>query len=358
MYLYKRRKKWWVEYTVAGVRHRFSTHASKLADAKFFAQSIDAAKCAPTLEDAMAILKTIWRERPTPSLPLAEAWENYGRIAKTVGKLSVTDKTLKDRRNRVSAFVRWAKQNAATVANVGDVTGQIAILYAQHLAAEKLKTKTRKNIITDLSTVWKILEKSSPSVRNPWENLALQDSDGECGEPFTREQEAAVMAAAEKIGKDWPAVCAIARHTGLRYGDIAMLEWKEIVGNVIRTIPVKTKRHKIAVTLPIAKPLAAVLKKLPRQGDYVFPLHALMYDQNGGKDIMKFREVLDAAGIKGSAYTFHSWRHTFRTRLAEAGVANDTAMRLCGHTQLKTSLRYDHDEHLAESRRAIEAAAQ
>ena len=38
-----------------------------------------------------------------------------------------------------------------------------------------------------------------------------------------------------------------------------------------------------------------------------------------------FAEVLNAAKLDGKGYTFHSWRHTFRTRLSEAGVSDDLA---------------------------------
>ena len=44
MTLYKRRKTWWVEYQVDGVRHRQSTHTHKYAVAKAWASQIDTAR--------------------------------------------------------------------------------------------------------------------------------------------------------------------------------------------------------------------------------------------------------------------------------------------------------------------------
>jgi len=52
--------------------------------------------------------------------------------------------------------------------------------------------------------------------------------------------------------------------------------------------------------------------------------------------------------------TFHSWRHTFRTRLAEAGVSDEIAKWLGGWTVDKTALRYDHDGRIAELAAAVE----
>ena len=55
--------------------------------------------------------------------------------------------------------------------------------------------------------------------------------------------------------------------------------------------------------------------------------------------------------------TFHSWRHTFRTRFAEAGVSDEIAKRLGGWTVDKTAMRYDHDGRIAELAAAVEAGA-
>lgn len=359
MYIYKRKQTYWVTYMVDGKRYQVSTRCHKLADAKFFAASIEAAKHAPSLDDAIAILKTLWRERPEPALALADAWPVYERTARAVGKLSISPKTLADRKNHLAAFVKWAATCAATIKTAADVSGPVAVLYAQHLAASGAKTKTRKNTLADLAAVWKMLEKTSPKIRNPWSGLAPQNTDSERGEPFTREQEAAVFAAAKAIGKDWFEICTLARHTGLRYGSCAFLEWSDIHWDsmTIETEPSKTKRFGISVAIPIVKPLADVLKTIPKRGDYLFPIHADTYSQFGGKNIMHFREVLDAAGISGAGYTFHSWRHTFRTRLAESGADIETAMRLCGHTQKTTSRHYDHYKYLDETRELVERAA-
>ena len=91
---------------------------------------------------------------------------------------------------------------------------------------------------------------------------------------------------------------------------------------------------------------------------HVLPGHAEAYANPNGAAYRKlnFREVLNAAGI-GEGWTFHSWRHTFRSRLSEAGVDMETAKRLCGHTQDETSRHYDHAAHIEEYRSAIAAAA-
>jgi integrase len=95
-----------------------------------------------------------------------------------------------------------------------------------------------------------------------------------------------------------------------------------------------------------------------RKGDFVLPFHAEMYDVRSGTNhnLLNFREVLNAAGVEGEQYTFHSWRHTLRSRLADSGASIETAKRLLGHSSDEMSLRYDHSAHVDESLAALLAA--
>jgi len=70
----------------------------------------------------------------------------------------------------------------------------------------------------------------------------------------------------------------------------------------------------------------------------------------------RFSHILKKAKVDVEAHTFHSWRHTFRTRLSEAGVSDDLAKRLGGWTEDATAARYDHAERIAELRAAVEKA--
>ena len=361
MHLYKRNRIWWIEYVVDGVRYRQSTHTRKYAEAEQWMASIKTARKMPTFEEAVAVLKMLYRKPADGVIPLDAAWDRYVTLAKAIGKLNVQPKTLTDRCNYMRAFLDWLAHNAATIRTVEAVSGPVAAQYAQHLATQGLKSKTRQNNIGHLSTIWTILEKMSPDVRNPWKNLAPADTDHERISNFTPEQEESVLEAARVVGKDWLPICIIARHTGLRYGDIARLQWADIDldSGVIRKTPHKTERYDIAVTLPIIEPVRNAIEGLARNGDYLFPLHAELYGKRGKavQEMLSFREVLDKAGLKTGNYTFHSWRHTAATNLAAAGVAKDTRKLILGHTTDENADRYDHAEHLDEVRKAMEAAA-
>lgn len=360
MKLTKRGKIWWIDYRANGKRHRQSTGTADKAVAKAFMEQIDVARRMPSFEAAVDVLRHFYpEEAPKGMIPLSGIWETYMRLAAAVGKDKVSHNTLRARRNCVERLTGWISEKRATIKFAEHVTGPIAAGFAEYLGKDlKLKTKTRRNIIGDLSTVWNTLEKASSSVRNPWQHLAPPDTDGERGEAFSREQERAVLEAAKKVGKDWWPICAIMQGTGLRYGDVAMMEWSEIQGDVIRLKPNKTRRHGITVAIPIVGAVREAIDSLGRRGDFLFPYHAELYQNKtsrSAKDAkLKFREVLDAAGITGKGYSVHSWRHTAATRLAEAGADIETRKRILGHTEDVTARRYDHDEHLDETRRALQ----
>lgn len=364
MNLYKRGKRYWLKFMRNGQMNYLSTGTSNKSQAQKFMNDMIMATRAPTFEKAVAFLR-LWYDAgdAKEGMPLDEAWERYVEIAKSTGRDAVADQTWRMRRERVATLVAWASEQGAKF--VEDVDGPTAAAYAAHISTKGLKSKTRKNILGELSIVWKMLEKVSANIRNPWSGLSPRDTDGTRLNSFTDEQAAAVLKAAKRIGKDWFLACLIAFRTGLRYGDVATLKWDcvDFKQGLIHTVPRKTKKHLISVTLPIAADLLDELKRqyANRADGNVLPLHFRLYGKKGKavKRVLSFREVLAAAGIGGEedGYTFHSWRHTFRTKLAAAGVPTETAMRLCGHTDAQTSARYDHDEHLDELRAAVDAAS-
>ena len=365
MTIYKRRKTWWVEYQVDGKRYRQSTHTHKYAVAKAWANQIDTARKMPTFEEAVAVLKMFYKKPVDGLLPIDSTFDIYLDLAKATGKTAIKSDTMTRRHNTVKRLIEWLHRERPTVETVEAVTGPIAAGFATYLTTLKgrdgkpLKSKSRINIIADLTTVWELLGNASTNISNPWPSLRPQDIDGEIGKAFTPADERRVLDAARRVGKQWYEVCAIMRHTGLRYGDVARLTWAEIDGDALRLSPAKTKRHKIAVAIPIIEPIRDMIAALPRTGDYLFPVHAELYGNRGraAREILSFREVLDAAGLGDAGYTVHSWRHTAATRLAESGADIETRKALLGHRVDATAERYDHDEHLDAKRAALERAS-
>lgn len=367
MHLYKRGNVYWVEYEANGKRYRQSCKTGRRDVATTFMNSIKVAAKMPTFEDAVDVLRRLY-DKPNPGVvKLASTWATYLQVAKSVGRDRLSADTMRRREGAIKNLVVWLKKNRPLVETVEAVTQPVAAAYAAALAEGGRKTKTRANIIGELSSVWRILEKASTGIHNPWATLAPQDTDSEVGKAFSADELKRVLAAAAKVGKDWRPVCLIALHTGLRYGDVATMRWAQIekhgdtfIDGVIRLKPSKTARHGIQTAFPITAPIAEALKEVDgRGGDFLFPMHSELHGNRGrmSREALSFAEVLKTAGLYGQGFTFHSLRHTAATRLAGAGVGLETRKRILGHTVDATARRYDHDEHLQEIKAAMEAAA-
>lgn len=376
MHLYKRGNVYWVEYEANGKRYRQSCKTGRRDVATTFMNAIKVAAKMPTFDDAVEVLRRLY-DKPNPGVvKLASMWETYLQVARSVGRDKLSADTMRRREGIIKNLVAWLRKNRPLVETVEAVTQPVAAAYAAALAEGGRKTKTRANIIGELSSVWRMLEKASTGIHNPWSSLMPQDTDSEVGKAFTPDELRRVLEAAARVGKDWRPVCMIALHTGLRYGDVAMLRWADIepahecvdtkqgagrfLGGVIRVKPSKTKRHGIQTAFPITVPLAEALAAVDgRGGDFLFPMHSELHGNRGrmSREALSFAEVLRAAGLYGQGFTFHSLRHTAATRLAGAGVGIEVRKRILGHTVDETARRYDHDEHLAEVRAAMEAAA-
>lgn len=367
MRVYLRGKTWWLDYYANGKNIRKSTHLTDKVAAEAVLATMKLARQQKTASSTIAtMLESIYNEAiPKSGLPIRSAWTTYLETAKGAGIGDVAKDTLRKRKLHFHALAEWLERERPIVQNVQDVDGPAAAAYAAHLAAKGLSAKTRQITIADLSTVWKTLGLASDDIRNPWPALRPRNTDSKRHPAFTRAEEARVMAAARKRGDGWPLMCLLGRHTGLRYGDIATLSWADIRldKGIIDIIPRKTTRHRVRVVVPIEAhslaPALASARKSAKGNGLLFPRHAAAYLSTGmGPKGSRFAEILAAAKLDPlDGYTFHSWRHTFRTRLAEAGVSTETAMRLCGHTNARTSATYDHATHLDELASAIAAAA-
>ena len=374
MRLYKRHLTWWIRYELHGktVRRSLKTHDRTVAEGTLHAMRL--ARCGAVGRDVVnAMLDEIWgRERtdaPRPGIPISGAWAAYIDAASAAGLDRVSSDTMRKRRAHFAQFAAWVASERAAVQTVEAVTGPIAAAFAARLKDDGLKDKTRRNTLGDLSTVWTVLSKVSDGVRNPWTGLMPRVMDAETRLPFTREEEDRILAAAAEAGHGWLLACLVARHTGMRYGDVATLRRDEVhlADGVIRYQPNKLKHltRPVWVTVPIeplvlAPALAEALAAPVRDelDESLLREHAYYYGLSGhSKMPVQFADILQAAGVESVNHTFHSWRHTLNTRMGEAGIDIETRKRISGHLTDEMSRHYDHSEHLPEMRSAIEAAS-
>jgi excisionase family DNA binding protein len=131
-----------------------------------------------------------------------------------------------------------------------------------------------------------------------------------------------------------------ALHTGMRKGEILGLRWSQLdlSKRIIKLENTKSGKPRL---VPISSYLLSVLM-IQRQkkgaSEYVFPNPE---SNDALQDVKRsFHSAANRAGING--LRFHDLRHTFASRLVEAGVDLITVKELLGHHSVKVTERYTH----------------
>lgn len=140
-----------------------------------------------------------------------------------------------------------------------------------------------------------------------------------------------------------------ALHTGMRMGEILELTWRGVDFNR-RTVMVVRSKNGERRTIPVNETVLSVLRQKNKvrslRTDLVFCSHVFTPIESGHLR-RSFRLALGKAGIDD--FHFHDLRHTFATRLVQAGVDLYKVQRLLGHKSPIMTQRYAH--HYPESLR-------
>ncbi len=316
-------------------------------------------------ESVLASVKESLQRAARHNLRIADAWAEYERN-KLRRKVAAT--TLNVYRYRFAVFARWA---AGKVANVDDVSPTVARRFMAHIA-ETSSPKTFNDFLAVLSLTWKTFVADGRAAENPWAGIERKEKDTHIKSELTFEQLDALFHA---TSGEMRTLFFIGIYTGLRLKDCALMKWDavDLAGGFIRITPEKTKRHKIAVSIPILPPLADALRAARNAdegaataGGYVLPELAELYQASRGQYLSKrIATVFRHAGIttcvevegrkrRATDYGFHSLRHTFVSMAARAGIRQAVVQSIVGHTNAAMTAHYTHTNE-ADLRAAMAA---
>lgn len=144
-----------------------------------------------------------------------------------------------------------------------------------------------------------------------------------------------------------------ALHTGLRRQELVTLTWAQIDGERQEVvIPAAIAKNRHARTIPLNETALAVLRELSPlkgEGDRVFGYRAVGANMQQAVAKAKLRGV-----------SLHTLRHTWATRLLEAGVDIETVRQLLGHQSLRHTQRYLHisTAHARQAVRLLDRSSQ
>ena len=146
-----------------------------------------------------------------------------------------------------------------------------------------------------------------------------------------------------------------ALHTGMRKSELFNLKWSDIDFDRM-TITVQSKddwhtKNYRSRTLQITPVLYDVLIEhrkqhlLNVQSEYAFTYNGKKLRSNIKRSLAR---VMNKAGLNG--VTLHTFRHTFASQLAMAGVSIKEVQELMGHRSFETTLQYAHlsEDHVKQ----------
>lgn len=181
----------------------------------------------------------------------------------------------------------------------------------------------------------------------------LPEDDSTERAPFEAE-EVRKMMDHPKTTDEWRGMILFGAHTGLRFGDVAVLGRHHIEGTDLVIRPKKTERSKKTIRIPLTPPLLAWIGE--RKGLF-FPRAAGV---SAATLSTQFPRLMARCGVAAEVMlpgniparrSFHSLRHSFTTWLAEADIHADVRRKLTGHSSAEVHAGYTH--HDAALARAI-----
>lgn len=123
-------------------------------------------------------------------------------------------------------------------------------------------------------------------------------------------------------------------YTGLRYGDITRITWKNIIKNngrnYIDVVQMKTSYEEL---IPLSENAKKYLPEKIHENQRLFPLS---HYENTNRTLNRWAKK---AGLK-KRISYHVSRHTFATLLLSNGVDIYTVSKLLGHTDIKHTQIY------------------
>ena len=283
----------------------------------------------------------------TPLEPLEEAMIQY---QSTDSWENLKPSTQATKEKIWKSFTVWADKHG--IKHVQDVTPELGEMF---LNTRGKTNKTNNNILNDLrqtfSEICRLSKYENPfskikpgsiskGTRASWNYRAFTDGEIEAILKY-------IPTSRMRYRDEWLAACHIARFTGLRFKDVALLQWSRIHLDAdrpyIETIPHKTETITgKSVIFSVIPQLAEVLRNSERSSFYVLPGLSTNYNENtSSKYFCRILKNLNITGIEGKHVGFHSFRSTVTTKAARAGIDLKLFGGVLGHTEEKQTESYN-----------------
>jgi integrase len=217
---------------------------------------------------------------------------------------------------------------------------------------KKLSVASINRELETLRAVFNYAKRQGWMQKSPFEAgkaLITKSAEKERERILSKSEEQALVAQCVDRRAHLRALIIAALDTALRRGELFKLQWSDVDFNTgeihIRATTTKTLSERIVnMTSRVEAELRNLWERSTKATDsLVFGITT---------DIKhSFTSACDEAAIKG--FRFHDLRHTATTRMIESGMPMEQVMKVTGHTQMKTFLRYVNVDERQTKRIAI-----
>ena len=327
-------------------------------------------------------------EEANPPLLLKDSWQAY--MDSPERPQGSGELTLKRYRGHHDRFCEWVQKTDLDMQYMRDITPAVARSYSVDLTRAGFGPNTYNKHIGFLKLLFRVLADEARTRVNPFEKVKSKELKPNSRRELTIQELAAILDTADG---ELSLLLYLGAATGLRLGDCATLQWKEVdlTKRVIRRIPNKTAKKGQQVLVGIPPALHAILSETPktrRKGD-ALPNLATKYARDVAIVTNAVKDHFLDCGIdvhaKGTGHRikrkdsgeperkaetgkviledtgkpaivevgFHSLRHTYVSLHAERGTPQAIIQANVGHASPAMTRHYTH---ISEAT-AIEVAA-
>lgn len=305
--------------------------------------------------------------------------EQQRRNAEERKKLDVSFKKFFDDNYFPGAETRWKSETARKAEEhvnnwIHPVTGSTPMRYIKlshvkkiraNLAKEERSPRTQQYVFRTFAMVWDAARDeglvNGPSPTKS-QSFKLPKVDNERQRYLTVDEESILLTKVKARGETAYRMAILSIDTGMRFKEIARLTWGcvDLDEDSVKVLDSKGRDRYVPMTVRVKTLLESMEEGKGR--DLVFPTRKGTVQTHvpssftRGLDDAKLNENIDDPKLRAS---FHTLRHTYASRMVQAGVDLYRVQRLLGHSTPVMTARYSKlaDADLKEAVETMERAA-
>lgn len=336
-FLFKRGQQYYLQIRIAGRSKTISLKTSDLREAEKKAAELSKVSQSKTVEEVAVHVKRARQLAKSGNVKLSDAFQLFRKSGR---RKDATERTLQSYEQYFNAFKSFVMAEYPELSNLAQCSEEVCLAFAEHIYSTGISANTFNKYRQAMTMIFKTLSKEAGLEANPWKAVESKRVKIQGRNAFTISEVEAIFSSLDNPEtqilhkRQMKTLCIICACTGLRLVDAATLEWNMIneKHGFIQLSPQKTRRIQREVKIPILPLLRNELKEAISWRDdseSVIPSIAKRHSQNVSGIVRDFQKLLTKIGIKTELkgtfkktpciYGFHSFRHYFATRAADAG---------------------------------------